>query len=248
VSSAKEIRVAAISSTRARAFIREHHYSGKVTSNSQLHLGVFLGDRLLGAMQFGPPLDRSRVLGLVSGTEWSGMLELNRLAFLDDLPRNSESRALGVVFRMLRKTRPDIEWVLSFADGTQCGDGAIYRASGFELTGIRENTEIIATPNGAQHILSLKTQGTKPIPWLDGRTFLDVTDGAVSSAKFLARTGIKPLAGFQLRYIRFLNPAARARLTVPVLPFSAIDDAGARMYRGVRPPDGPGGVQPPDGG
>jgi hypothetical protein len=35
-----------------------------------------------------------------------------------------------------------------------------------------------------------------------------------------------------LRYIYFLNPDAKDRLTVPILPFSAIDEAGAGMYKG----------------
>lgn len=65
--------------------------------------------------------------------------------------------------------------------------------------------------------------------------------------------GFEPLPGFQLRYMYFLDPAARARLTVPILPFSAIDAAGARMYRGQQQPprgkhpsDAPG-VQPGEG-
>ena len=45
--------------------------------------------------------------------------------------------------------------------------------------------------------------------------------------------GWGPIPGFQL-YIYFLNPAARQRLTVPILPFSKIDEMGrARMYKGV---------------
>jgi hypothetical protein len=50
--------------------------------------------------------------------------------------------------------------------------------------------------------------------------------------KAYAAAGFKPLAGYQLRYIYFLNPQARERLTVPVLPFSRIDELGAGMYRG----------------
>ena len=49
------------------------------------------------------------------------------MAFSDRLPRNSESRALAIAFKMIRKHYPHIEWVISFADGTQCGDGTIYR-------------------------------------------------------------------------------------------------------------------------
>lgn len=37
----KDIRLAAIPSKEANAFVRAHHYSGKVVNNSQLHLGPF---------------------------------------------------------------------------------------------------------------------------------------------------------------------------------------------------------------
>ena len=40
--------------------------------------------------------------------------------------------------------------------------------------------------------------------------------------------------GFQLRYIYFIDKKWRKRLTVPEIPFSAIDEAGAGMYRGKR--------------
>jgi hypothetical protein len=45
-------------------------------------------------------------------------------------------------------------------------------------------------------------------------------------------SGWKPLHGFQLRYIYFLDPTARDRLTVPILPFSEIERRGAGMYKG----------------
>ena len=56
-------------------------------------------------------------------------------------------------------------------------------------------------------------------------------DGRFGSAH-AKEQGAKPLSGFQLRYIYFLNPAARSRLTVPVLPFSEIERRGAGMYLG----------------
>jgi hypothetical protein len=99
---AKDIRIAPINSATANVLVRRIHYSGKVVNNSQLHLGVFLDNRLEGAMQFGPSLDKRKIQGLVSGTKWSGFIELNRMAFSDNLPRNSESRALGVAFRLIK--------------------------------------------------------------------------------------------------------------------------------------------------
>lgn len=230
---ASDLLVRPIASSVANEFIRRTHYSKKVVPNSQVHLGVFLPDGVLhGVMQFGPPMVRRVTLGLVSGTKWNDMLELNRMAFDEVLPRNSESRALAVALRMLRKRYPNVEWILSFSDGCQSGDGTIYRATGFLLCGIKKNTGL--GRSGGQVVTRMAS--TK------GRNILR-TGRAGLPADFEA------LPGFQLRYIYFLNPLAQARLTVPVLPFSAIDEAGARMYRGQRGGKGSGaGTTSAEGG
>ena len=144
----KGLRVAPISQTSARSFIVKKHYSGKFVNNSCLNFGVFHGGSLYGVMSFGSPMDKRKVLGLVRGTKWHEMLELNRMAFLDILPKNSESRCLSIAFRLIKKNYPYIKWVLSFSDACQCGDGAIYRASGFYLIGVNKNKTILETPKG----------------------------------------------------------------------------------------------------
>jgi hypothetical protein len=53
------------------------------------------------------------------------------------------------------------------------------------------------------------------------------------NATYWKKNGAAPLAGFQLRYMYFLNPSAKDRLTVPILPFSEIQRQGATMYKGV---------------
>lgn len=217
---AKDIQVRPILSKDAARIVKACHYSGKVAQNSQLHFGVFLDGKCGGAMQFGPSIDKRKTQGLVEGTKWNGFLELNRMAFADWLPRNSESRALAISMRLIKKAYPHVEWIVSFADATQCGDGAIYRASGFALTGIKRNTQMLLMPNGL--IVAKKT--------------LDNPNHMTKNGKFgssLAReNGARPLPGFQLRYVYFLNKAARERLTVPVIPFSEIKKRGASMYRG----------------
>ena len=54
-----------------------------------------------------------------------------------------------------------------------------------------------------------------------------------SLRKYCEATGAVPLEGFQLRYIRFIDPSWRDRLTVPTIPFSRIGEMGAGMYRGT---------------
>lgn len=263
MTSAKDIHVAPISAKDAAALVKRVHYSGKVVQNSQLHLGVFLNGRLEGAMQFGPSLDKRKVQGLVEGTGWNGFIELNRMAFSDRLPRNSESRALGIAMRMIRKAYPHIEWVISFADGAQCGDGTIYRAAGFVLTGIRVNTSLWRGPDGnVSDDVTVKSNPTRPPVFsrtsltdnkskqqqqqalkIVSRTIVtkgshSIAAGGGASMKIYKEAGFEPIPGFQLRYLYFINPKARERLTVPILPFSKIDEMGAGMYRGkARPKD-----------
>lgn len=217
---AKRIRVAPIDRKAADAAVKRWHYSGKVVNNSQLHLGAFLDGELLGAMQFGPSIDKRKLQGLVEGTPWNGFLELNRMAFSDRLPRNAESRCIAVAMRMMREHAPHVKWIVSFSDGAQCGDGTIYRASGFVLTGIRRNTSLWS--NGSVTVSRLTMTKGAHVAAMNGE----------ASTKNMSAAGFKPIPGFQLRYVYFIDPTARERLTVPVLPFSAIDEAGARMYRG----------------
>jgi hypothetical protein len=145
---AKEIKVRVITAKIANEFIKKYHYSGKVVNNSSLHFGCFLDNKLHGVMSYGSPLDKSKVLHLVSPCKWNEMLELNRMAFDDYLPRNSESRCISVSVKLIKKNAPHIKWILSFSDATQCGDGIIYRASGFVLTGIMENKNTCLLPSG----------------------------------------------------------------------------------------------------
>lgn len=211
---AKEIEVRVIPAKIGNAFIRRHHYSRKVVPNSQLHFGAFLDGKLHGVMSYGPPTDKSKVIGLVDGTEWYGMLELNRMAFDEYLPRNSESYCISKSIKLIKKHAPQVKWILSFADGCQCGDGTIYRASNFVLTGIKKNSAIRVDADG--NIFSNLTYSAhKPNQkqYLEDSTLLD---------------------GYQLRYIYFIDKSYRKRLTVPEVPFSKIDEIGAGMYKGQK--------------
>jgi hypothetical protein len=210
MASAKDIIVKPIKSSIANEFVKKHHYSGKVV-NSQLHFGCFLNGVLGGVMSFGPSLDKRHIQGLVKDTPFNDFLELNRMAFSDLLPRNSESRCLSIAFKMIKKYYPNIKWIVSFADGCQCGDGTIYRASGFKLTGIKKNKTMLINEKG------------------DIRADLYFN---INNLRDLKKT-YKPLDGYMLRYIYFIDKSKEKDLTVPILPFSMIDEMNARMYKGV---------------
>lgn len=209
---AKQIKVKVINSKVANQFVKKYHYSGKVVNLSTLHFGCFLDGKLHGVMSYGPPMDKRNVLKLVEtenkgvNQKWNEMLELNRMAFDDYLPKNSESRCIAISFKLIKKNAPQIKWILSFSDGTQCGDGTIYRASGFKLTQINKNSTIYKLKTGEV-----------------------VAKRGDSKYNF---QGAEKLKGFQNRYIYLLDK--KAKLNIPEIPFKKIDEVGAGMYKGQK--------------
>ena len=230
---AKEIIVKVIPAKIANEFVKKHHYSGRVAMTSIVHFGAFLDEKLHGVMSFGNPLDKRRVIDMVQPCKWNEMLELNRMAFDDYLPKNSESRCISIAIKLIKKNAPHIKWLLSFSDGTQSGDGTIYRASGWNLTQINTNKSIWEMPNGdkvASLVFGLKYGDnieSKNNP--NGRYGKKANE---SVGDFFKRVGARPLKGFQLRYIYLIDKSCK--ITVPILPFSKIDEMGAGMYKGKK--------------
>ncbi len=244
MATAKDIILRPISSKEAGDLVKRVHYSGKVVQNSQFHIGVFLNGKLEGAMQFGPSLDKRKIQGLVRDSLWHEFIELNRMAFSDALPRNSESRAIAIAMRILKKHAPQIKWVISFADATQCGDGTIYRASGFVLTGIKKNTQVWAAPDGSRFSRTSLTDNRSKTQQLSAQRVISLSNGNTgnhslggngsASMKQYEDAGFVPLDGYQLRYIYFIDQSYRQRLTVREVPFSEIERLGACMYKGEK--------------
>lgn len=228
---AKEIIVKVIPSKIAVPFVKSVHYSGTVSNTSILHLGCFLDDKLHGVMSFGSPMDKSKVLPLVEPCLWNEMLELNRMAFDDYLPKYSESRCIAIAMKLIKKNAPHIKWILSFSDAVQCGDGTIYRASGFFLTAVKQSNQIIETPKGERVTRMTLTQvgNAKRNRILKE---LGLKDTGASSINQFLQNGCKNVIGYQNRYIYLIDKSCK--ITVPILPFSKIDEMGAGMYKGEK--------------
>jgi hypothetical protein len=126
------------------------------------------------------------------------------------------------------------------------------------LTGIKENNQVWIMPDGG--IVARATaedtrnqsQRAKLISRVTVTKGQRVRDNGGASMKVFRDAGARPIPGFQLRYIYFLDSSARERLTVPILPFSEIERRGAGMYKGQPratsiDSDAPG-VQPGNGG
>jgi hypothetical protein len=208
---AKEILVKVIPAKIANEFVKQNHYSGKVVPNSTLHFGCFLDGKLHGVLSYGPSMRKDLISPLVKDTGWNEFIELNRMAFDDYLPKNSESRCIAITIKLIKKNAPQIKWIISFSDGTQSGDGTIYRASGFVLTQIKDNSQLRINPKNGEVIQSMQAFH-------------------LGLAKEFNKWD--KLNGFQLRYIYLIDKTCK--ITVPILPFSKIDEIGAGMYKGKK--------------
>lgn len=228
---AKDIVLKPIPAKVANPFIKKNHYSGKIVNNSSLHFGCFYKGVLGGVLSYGPPLDKRKCIGFVKNTRWNDFLELNRMAMLDALPKNSESRCISVSIRLIKKNAPHVRWILSYSDGTQCGDGTIYRAAGFLLTDIKENANLAEMPDGTViHKVTVQASPNRKFDCFGGKSMTEITGGKCDFDSMVKIYNGKILKGFQLRYIYLIDKTAQ--LNVPVLPYSKISEVGARMYKG----------------
>jgi len=115
-----------------QAFVVAHHYSGSVFGiTGRRFFRVDVDGALVGAAIFGTPAGRGVAEKYDPNGE--GLLELRRFVMIDDLPKNAESRTLGVMFRALKKD--GLRFILSYADPSHGHVGVIYRATGFTYLG-----------------------------------------------------------------------------------------------------------------
>ena len=146
------------------------------------------------------------VPSLVEGATADDCLALTRLWLSNDLPKNSESRVLGVITRALTKST-SVKFLVAYADPAEGVRhlGTIYQAAGWLYTGLSEAMPLYDIGDGVRrHSRSLShAYGTH-------------------SVKHFKNHGIAVQVIPQQpkhRYIRFLDLSWRPRLRVPELPY-----------------------------
>lgn len=192
----------------ANAIIIANHYSRRVYRASTLHLGVWVGGELLGVLQYGYAMNPASAGSVVTGTGMTEYLELNRMWLDDRAPRNSESRALAASIRLIRRLRPAVKWIQSFAD-ERCGlFGTVYQAAGFSYHG--EHRGIFWELDGEFYHNSLVT---------NSRT---ATSPRAAHIRANLDRAVKHKLR-QFRYLRFLKPRFAKGCRHPARPFPKPD-------------------------
>ena len=198
----QEIKVVPVPNSVARAVIERHHYLHSIPGGTDLTFGVFTRSKLRGALVLGVgPTNAHRLVG---GATQRDSLALTRFWLADDLPRNSESRVLGIVMRAL-KQNTRVKFLVSYADPAQGHLGTIYQATGWLYTGISSASRVYDLGDGVLR---------------HSRTVGQVY--GTHSMKYFRANGIPVEAtsqGGKHRYLYFLDRTWQGRLLVPVLPY-----------------------------
>ena len=197
-----DLEVRPVANVLAKTLIQRHHYLHTFPVGTVLCFGVFVGDRMVGALTLGVgPTNGHR---LVEGAGKGDCLTLTRFWLADDLPPNSASRVLGIVIRAIR-SKTEVKFLLTYADPQPGHVGTIYQATGWLYIGRSGATPLYRIGDSEpQH----------------SRTFSSIF-GTRSAAYFrehhLEVELVQPMA--KHRYLLFLDPRWRPRLLVEVFPY-----------------------------
>jgi hypothetical protein len=201
----------------ADAMIAENHYSRSAVWSSSVHLGVYADGTIIGAMQFGPAMNPASGGKIVSGTEPDQWLELNRMWFCDAKPANTASRAIRYALTLVRRRRPRVAWVQSFAD-ERCGKlGAVYQAAGFLYCGSHV-AEFLQADGEWFHKSLVGRAAVDKRGWGSGPKAARLAEKIHEATRHEFR---------QFRYIRPLTKWARRGLLLPVMPYPKPDGVAA---------------------
>lgn len=126
MSESKDIRLKPIDNRAARRILAKRHPLGP-GAPFRFAFGVEWQGYVEGVMTFGGPIVNHAV------TRWGlaqhEALELRKMWFSDALPRNSESRALAIALKLIRRHFTGVAILLTYCDGEEAATA--YKAAGW---------------------------------------------------------------------------------------------------------------------
>jgi hypothetical protein len=162
----KDLKVVPVPLSAIRELIETIHYSHSVNGLRVLQcFGLYDEDRLIGGMVYGG-LGMANAWKRYADTE-ADVVELRRLAVIDDTPPTTESYFIGKTLRWLTQNTT-LKTVVSYADNTQGHVGTIYKASNFQFKGETAKGKMLSLNGKLYHDKSLRTtyirkDGTKTL-------------------------------------------------------------------------------------
>lgn len=131
----------------ARLFVEQHHYA-KGVSRGSIKYGLYKDGNLVGVCAFGIPTSEATRATVFGNELRDSVMELHRLAILDDMPTNTGSWFIARALRELKKDRPITNAVLSYSDPTEGHLGVVYQACNALYLGVTQAAISFIDTNG----------------------------------------------------------------------------------------------------
>ena len=166
LTSPHQLRFEVVEKKTAAMAYSKWHYFGDKGFLASVNFGVFFEGRLVGAISYGIP-NAPKMKGLFDMKSQKYFLELTRLALSEECPKNSESRTIAITIKLLRKLRPDIKGIITYADTKQGHTGVIYKASGFDYRGLTaQKTDLFVNGKAVGKLKGVKYSEIKDGEWV----------------------------------------------------------------------------------
>lgn len=192
----------------AKEIIVKNHYSHKWSLCTHA-IGIFykiddsdefmsIDEKLIGCLIYGNPVGRSAAASISDLIPVDSVFELTRLFIHDGYGKNIESYCIARSFDWLKKNRPDIKALISYADVEQNHRGGIYQASGWIYQG---NSSMSLMPNFS---ISLSND---PYEWIHSRTVFERfgSHNIEHLKKTIGKTFYRKKESTKHRYVYFLG-------------------------------------------
>lgn len=187
-------------------FVRKNHYSHTYPGGIDFSFSAHYGETLVGACLFGYGASRNLAEKLLRGEKDKHKFrELVRLVFLDEVPRNSESKFISWCLKFLAKNT-ELLAIVSFADSSKNHVGYVYQASNWLYTG-----ESIA--HHKNYLLDGKDTHERTLYSMYGKFSYKELKEKLGDRLQISSQVVKH------RYIYLLRPELRERLLPAVLPY-----------------------------
>lgn len=154
-----------INSSKANKMTVLYHYSGVGFKKAKINLGLFrkTDNLMVGVLQWGVSaqegirLDRY-VKEPITKDEY---LELNRFCMADSEGKNAESEAISLGIKWIKKMRPDIKLLVSYAGRKEGNYGYIYQATNWEYLGYFISPGFWSLDGNEKHMITVWSQFNK---------------------------------------------------------------------------------------
>lgn len=164
-----DLNIIPISPDIAILYISSNHYSKTCTRAISLAFGIYYNKMLVGCIVYAEPVGTFVVQSIAKGLELkaTNVYELTRLFIDDKIPNNAESYCIAKTIQYIKQNRPEVYYLISYADTMYGHCGCIYQATNWLYTGSVEPKAMFKYRNKFYHARTMYAKyGSSSIPHL----------------------------------------------------------------------------------